>query len=144
MLSAANTYHGATTVAEGTLQVDGSIANSAVTVQSGGTLKGSGTVGAMTVQSGGTLAPGNSPEIIDTGNFNLQSGATLKIELGGTTVGTQYDQVKITGMVTSAGTLDVSFLNSFRPTVGQIFFILENSKPIPDERRLVRRLASGR
>ncbi len=64
-----------------------------MTVNNGGTLGGAGEVGNVTVTSGGTLAPGNSPEILDTGNLSLQSGATLDIELGGTTVGTQYDQV---------------------------------------------------
>jgi outer membrane autotransporter protein len=44
-LTAVNTYTGPTTIAGGTLLVDGSIANSAVTVQSGTILGGRGTVG---------------------------------------------------------------------------------------------------
>jgi outer membrane autotransporter protein len=51
---------GPTTVAAGTLSVNGSLMSSAVTVQSGGTLGGNGTVGATTIQAGGTIAPGNS------------------------------------------------------------------------------------
>ena len=52
-LSAANTYSGATTVSGGELIVDGSIDASAVTVESGAFLSGSGTVGATTINSGG-------------------------------------------------------------------------------------------
>lgn len=59
-LAGVNTYTGVTTVASGTLQVNGSTAaGSAVTVASGATLAGTGTVyGAVTVATGGKLAPG--------------------------------------------------------------------------------------
>jgi uncharacterized protein with beta-barrel porin domain len=46
------------TVSGGTLSVDGSIANSNMTVNAGATLGGSGTVGSTTI-NGGTLAPGS-------------------------------------------------------------------------------------
>ena len=46
---------GPTTVAAGALVVNGSIANSAVTVNAGAMLGGIGTVGATTINSGGTL-----------------------------------------------------------------------------------------
>uniref|UniRef100_A0ABS3M9F0 Autotransporter domain-containing protein n=4 Tax=Pseudomonadota TaxID=1224 RepID=A0ABS3M9F0_9BRAD len=52
ILTGINTYTGATTVTGGTLEVDGSIANSLkVTVNSGGTLSGTGIVGAPTIVS---------------------------------------------------------------------------------------------
>jgi hypothetical protein len=38
--------------------VNGSAANSAVTIGNGGTLAGSGSVGAVTVGAGGLIAPG--------------------------------------------------------------------------------------
>jgi fibronectin-binding autotransporter adhesin len=53
-------FTGATTVSGGTLLVNGSIADSAVGVQSGATLAGNGWVGAATVLTGGTIAPGNN------------------------------------------------------------------------------------
>jgi autotransporter-associated beta strand protein len=45
----------------GTLVVNGTMPNSTMTVNNGGTLAGIGTVGATTINSGGTFAPGNSP-----------------------------------------------------------------------------------
>jgi Bacterial Ig-like domain/Passenger-associated-transport-repeat len=122
-----STFTGTTDVQAGTLLVDGSIANSTTTVQSGGTLGGHGTVGEVTVQSGGTLAPGNGAGIIHAHDVTFQAGSALKIEIGGTTPGTQYDQIQIDGTATFAGSLDISFINGFRPTVGQIFFLLQNS-----------------
>jgi len=47
------------TIGAGTLQVNGALPNSAMTVQSSGTLTGAGTVGATQVQAGATFAPGN-------------------------------------------------------------------------------------
>ena len=65
-----STFTGATTVAAGTLIVDGSIAGSTVTVNNGGTLAGSGTVGGIVLNVGSTLSPGNSP-----GTLNVLSNA---------------------------------------------------------------------
>ncbi len=68
---------GATTVSAGKLVVNGSLANSAVDVQSGGTLGGSGTLGELTIGNGGTVAPGNSIGTLNVaGNWTLGSGAT--------------------------------------------------------------------
>ena len=78
-LWAVSNYTGATFVNAGTLDIVGSIARSAVTVNSGGTLTGSGSTGAVTVASGGTLSPGNNSQpgtLLVQGNLNLASGAT--------------------------------------------------------------------
>src|SRR5262249_42730601 len=56
-LTANNTYTGPTTTS-GKLVVNGSQPGSPVTVNSGGLLAGTGSVGALTVNKGGTVAPG--------------------------------------------------------------------------------------
>ena len=72
-LSAANTYTGMTTVAEGELILDGSLAGG-VTVDAGAILSGSGAIdGASTIN--GMLNPGNSPGTL-TFNDALNLGAT--------------------------------------------------------------------
>ncbi len=118
-------YNGTTTINGGTLLVDGSFGTaSSTTIANGGTLGGHGTIGSVSVGSGGTLAPGNSPGILHTGNLSFLSGSTAKIELNGTTVGTQYDQLAVTGTVSLNGTLTVSL--GYTPTVGQAFTIIDN------------------
>jgi autotransporter-associated beta strand protein len=82
-LTGTNTYTGLTPVSNGKLVVNGSISSSAVTVQSGATLGGMGTVGALTDESGGYISPGNSPGIL-TVNGNYNQAGTLSAELNGT------------------------------------------------------------
>ncbi|WMR31039.1 Ig-like domain-containing protein [Metapseudomonas otitidis] len=104
-LSGSNTNSGATTVAAGTLVVDGST-NSATTVASGATLAGSGTLGGdVTVQSGGTLSPGGTgvAPLTVNGNLTLASGSTLALDINGTTAGTGYDRVVVNGTVDVSG-----------------------------------------
>ncbi len=109
-LSGTNTYLGATTVADGNLRVNGSLA-SAVNVQSGGTLSGTGSVGGLvTVQSGGTLSAGQSPGTLTVGALNLNAGSTSVFELGspGVVGGPTNDLVNVTGNLTLGGTLSVN------------------------------------
>lgn len=125
-LTGANTYTSATTINNGTLLVNGSTSgSSAVAVNSGGTLGGSGTVGAVTVNSGGKIAPGTSPGILNAGNTSFSSGSTFAVEINGTTVGTGYDQLNVTGTV-SLGSATLSLSGSLTPVEGQTFTIIAN------------------
>lgn len=109
----------------GTLAVNGNIATSNLTtVNSGGTLAGVGTVGNLAVSSGGMLTPGNSTGTLNAGNTELQLGSSFGIELNGTTAGSGYDQLNVTGTVTLAGLLNVT--TGFTPAEGNLFFILLN------------------
>jgi len=73
---------GTTFVEEGTLTVNGRLGSS-VTVASGATLGGSGTVGKTLVESGGHLAPGNSIGTLNVvGGLTVAAGANLDFELG--------------------------------------------------------------
>ena len=61
-LTGVNTYTGPTSIDGGILSVTGEITNSDVTINSGGTLKGTGKVKTFVVNAGGTAAPGLSRE----------------------------------------------------------------------------------
>ncbi|MGC4016304.1 MAG: autotransporter-associated beta strand repeat-containing protein [Luteolibacter sp.] len=79
-LSAANTYSGATIVSAGTLLVNGSLGNGAVTVASGATLGGTGSLGG-TATVNGSLAPGAaSIESLNVGSLSLAGSADFEID----------------------------------------------------------------
>jgi uncharacterized protein with beta-barrel porin domain len=72
------------TINAGTLNVTGSIANSTMTVNNGGTLAGTGTVGSITVTNGGAFAPGSGVAGSTTtvaGSLAFQSGALYLVQL---------------------------------------------------------------
>jgi autotransporter-associated beta strand protein len=103
-LTGGSTYTGATTVEEGALLLQGgSLGNTAVAVNSGGSFGGAGTVlGGVTVAGGGVLLAGNSIGTLNTGTVSLGAGATYQLELN-TTAGTT-DLINITGdLLLSAG-----------------------------------------
>lgn len=99
-LTGTNSYTGATAIDGGTLAVNGSLAaGSLVSVNSGGTLRGTGNVnGQVSVFSGGTVAPGNGMGTLTVGNTFWLGGGGFEFEYnGGTTTpvaGTDNDLLK--------------------------------------------------
>jgi len=137
VLSGNNTYSGTTDVESGTVLIDGFNGKSAVTVGNGGTLGGTGTAGVVTVESGGTFAPGD-PSTFTVASLTLNSGATFDEQIGGTAPGTGgaggYDQtvVESGGDIALGGaTLNVSLVNSFTPSVGDTFTVINNETGNP-------------
>ena len=127
VLSAANTYTGATAVNAGTLKVTGSIGNSAVTVSNSGTVLASGTTGtignSVAVNNGAILAPGNvnavgTATVTTATTFN--DGSIFSWDISGDGAG--YDKL-VSATVVDGGTTgasifrivaaDASFSNPF-------------------------------
>ncbi|WP_379062495.1 autotransporter-associated beta strand repeat-containing protein [Mesorhizobium sp. UC74_2] len=108
MLSGTSTYTGQTFVKQGTLSVNGSIASSAgITVETGGTLGGTGTLASVTVANGGTLAPGNSIGTVTiAGNLVMGAGSTYAVELDPASA----DRTNVSGTANlSGGTVSTNY-----------------------------------
>ncbi len=90
----------------------------------GGVLRGTGTIMGNVSNLGGTVAPGSSPGVLRIVNYTQGPTGTLALELGGIVSGTQYDVLDVTGNTTLSGTLDVSLINSFTPTLGTVFRVM--------------------
>src|SRR5262249_30077961 len=93
------------------------------------TLGGSGVVGPVTAALG-TVSPGTSPGILSTGNLDLQSQSALAIDLTGTTPGSGYDQLKVTGTVNLGGATLTPTL-TFAPASNTVFTIIDNDGADP-------------
>ncbi len=91
----------------------------------GGKLAAS-TIQGNLVNTGGTLATGFSPGILTIeGDYTQLTGGSLKIELGGTSRGTEYDAVNVTGALGLGGTLQVTWWDDFYAGMGDSFDILD-------------------
>lgn len=112
VLGGNGTYAGDTVVQEGTLVVNGSLANS-VDVASAGTLGGSGTLSAA-VTNAGTVAPGNSIGTLTVGSYTAAPGSTLLIEFD--PANGSSDVLNVTGNATLNGTLSLIPVGSPAPT----------------------------
>ncbi|HEV8268823.1 MAG TPA: autotransporter-associated beta strand repeat-containing protein, partial [Thermoanaerobaculia bacterium] len=136
VLSGNNTYSGGTDITAGTVVVNGNQPAGAVTVQSGAYLFGSGTVGPLTVSGGASVTPGSSPPpspnnggpgiLSVSGNMTLASGSTYLADLNGTTPGSGYDRIAVTGTASIAGA-NLQIYTGFTPTGGTTFTILTAS-----------------
>ena len=102
-----DTYAGSTTVTAGRLNVNGSLVTSPVTVASGGTLGGTGTIASFVAGSGSFVNPGvtTTPATLTvTGNGVFQAGSTFVVDVTPTTA----DRLSIGGTASLAGTLQVN------------------------------------
>ncbi|MGL4514060.1 MAG: beta strand repeat-containing protein [Lacipirellulaceae bacterium] len=88
-----------------------------------GYVKGVGTFDNVTFT--GTFAPGLSPTSLVVGSVGLSNSSTLLMEIGGTSPGSGYDQVLASGALTLDGTMAVSLLGGFVPSIGQSFNLFD-------------------
>ena len=125
-LIATNTssYSGPTNVNVGTLEVDGTLTSN-VTVNSGGTLTGTGMTGAITVNSGGQITPGTiaatGTGLLTGGSTDLSNG-TLNIKVAGIVAGTSFGQLNLGANTLTLGStskliLDVGSLSTVPATI---------------------------
>ncbi len=119
---------GPTTVAAGLLSVNGSLASSAVTVQTGASLGGNGTVGAATIQSGGTIAPGNSIGTLHiNGAFVQSAGSTYNVEVDPNSNASDLIMVSGTATLQSGAGLNVLQNPAGNYQLGTVYKVLTAS-----------------
>jgi hypothetical protein len=71
------------------------------------------------------LRPGTGPAAVNfANNVTFGTSALLDIEIGGTTLGSQYDHIEVGGDLALGGTLGVAFINGYQPQAGHAFDIL--------------------
>ena len=145
-LTGASTHTGATTVSAGTLDIasGASLTNAGgVTVASGATFTVNGTVDGNTIinlggvlnGSGtlanvalidGTIAPGNSPGIMSVGSLTTTGSTTYSMDIAGTTPGTGYDQIKVTGTADLGSTSILTLNITSTPVMGEKYWLIDN------------------
>ncbi|MET4258165.1 uncharacterized protein with beta-barrel porin domain [Bradyrhizobium sp. S3.12.5] len=102
-LTGTSTFAGPVNVNAGTLSVEGNLASAtSLTVNTGGALDGTGTVGNTVIASGGSFAPGNGTpgsSMMVMGNLAFQSGAIYLVALNSATA----SFANVTGAATLGG-----------------------------------------
>ncbi len=83
------------------------------------------TAGTLTLNGEAAPGLGTFGTLEVSGDLDLDSNAQLTFEISGTTVGTNHDQVKVTGLVTLS---DATFNGAlgYAPNVGDQFIIIDN------------------
>jgi len=104
---------GATTVAAGSLLVNGGLGSTAVWVESGGLLGGTGAIdGAITLNRDATLAPGASIETLLTGDVTWLDGSAFAVEVDSSVpLSVAADLLKADGDVSISGTVTLDLVD---------------------------------
>ncbi len=101
-------------------QLDGTI------VVNAGLLSGTGTISGNVTNSG-QVDPGGvgvAGSITINGTYIQTTTGVLNFDLGGTTAGTGYDQLVVSGAAALAGQFNFSLINGFAPALGNSFQVL--------------------
>jgi hypothetical protein len=121
----ANLKVGDVTIVSGsfTTVMSGTITNS-ISVPANTSFVGTGTVSGD-LANAGTVSPGASPGTINvTNNYTQDPTGVLTIEIGGTTPDTEHDQLLVSGTAALDGTLQLSLIESFIPSLGDSFTLI--------------------
>jgi hypothetical protein len=100
----------------------------------GGTFLGAGSItgnvslGSTTAATHSLGDAGKSAQVKVTGTYTQNSTGILSAAIGGTTVATQYSQLKVVGTANVSGTLAAPLINAFTPTLGQTFTVVSATK----------------
>ncbi|SDJ02079.1 outer membrane autotransporter barrel domain-containing protein [Paraburkholderia steynii] len=109
----------------GTLAVNGSNTNSVIAVNSGGTLRGIGTVGATTVHAGGVITPGNSIGTLNiNGAYTQEKGGIYQVEVDPTSSASDRIAVNGTATIQNGAIINVTRTTAAPYVVGTRYTVL--------------------
>ena len=123
-LAGVNTYTNTTIIGAGTLQVDGVMGTTAITISNNATLAGTGVLTATpTLLSGSYFAPGDSGvgTLTVSNNLTLNAGSKTLMQVGDYSGVTSNDQAVVTGTFAYAGSLIVSNIGTSSLAGGDTF-----------------------
>ena len=105
-----------------TILDDGTLWGGDITVL-GGSVVGTGTIVGEVVNSGQIIAGGSGTSGVlgVSGNYTQTASGALDLDIGGTTAGSKYDQLVVSGAAMLAGNVDVSLIDGFQPALGETF-----------------------
>lgn len=102
----------------------GNATASQISISANGVIKGNGSLTGAVFNSG-KVRPGLSSGILSiSGNYSQQQAGSLYMELGGISPGSQHDQLQISGTTSLNGTLNITTINGFSPSIGQSFTLM--------------------
>jgi PhoPQ-activated pathogenicity-related protein len=87
-----------------------------------------GTLTATSINNLGSITGSGHLALADSGDF---SSGNLSLVLGGTTAGTNYDQIQVGGTASLTGSLNLSLAAGFVPTAGEAFTIVTDTAATP-------------
>ena len=114
----------------GVFEINGE-ASFSLGAENDGLICGTGTIDVRQISGTGLLnrgvaCPGNSPGVLTIlGNYTQTESGVLEIEIGGTTPGSEFDQLVVSGNADIDGTVLFKFIDGFAPTEGQLFSFLD-------------------
>jgi hypothetical protein len=132
-------FGGTLTQTAGELDLDGGTINAPNGYNlSAGTFSGSGTIHGPVTNAGtfypggngavGVLKIGDSSYGLGTGSFTQTATGHLVLDIGGTTPGTQYDQLLLDqtfGVMRLSGSVELNTIDGFSPAVGDSFTLVK-------------------
>lgn len=111
-------------VNDGKIIWNSAVISAPITVNTGGTLMGNGTLGVAAVNTGGNINAGNSPGCLVVASLALASGSNFIEEIAGDTACSGYDRTSVTGTANlNNATLNVQ--PTYTPTPGTVFTIIQ-------------------
>ena len=90
-----------------------------------GFVGGTGSLAGHVDVTGGRLSPGASAGTFSIDSGSIASPGGLAIELGGTTVDTEYDQLLVNNDLALGGTLEITFIDGFFPDIDDVFTVVD-------------------